>query len=279
MWLTESQIGEFQRSEIAVRATDLAREALPGLDIEILWDEMWVRRVGAGLLPRSRAVPDGRAEVAALGAAWRRNTCATPTITGSTSTNRARATRLWMSAPAAARMSLPFRAPWEPAGESSPSSRIRSPFRRLRKFCQLNRLANVTALNYACVDRPAHLQIETLPVWESNYVREGDPSTASYAVEGVTLDSLLAVEQIDFLKMNIEGAERSALPGCRETLARTRFACIAAHDFRAARGEGEHFRTLEFVRRFLTDAGFTITTRDADPRYYVPYHVHGRREP
>ncbi len=78
--------------------------------------------------------------------------------------------------------------------------------------------------------------------------------------------------------MNIEGAERMALPGCREALARARHVCIAAHDFRAARGEGEAFRTLEFVRTFVAEAGFDIVVRD-DPRYYVPYHVHGvRRE-
>jgi FkbM family methyltransferase len=151
-------------------------------------------------------------------------------------------------------------------------------FQVLRKFCEWNRLSNVTALNYACIDRPTQLQIETLPVWESNFVREGAAGAASQAVDGVTLDSLLTgVERIDFLKMNIEGAESSALPGCREMLQRTRYVCIAAHDFRADRGEGEDFRTLAFVRRFLTDAGFTIVTRDTDPRYYVPYHVHGRK--
>jgi hypothetical protein len=86
----------------------------------------------------------------------------------------------------------------------------------------------------------------------------------------------MGIERIDFLKMNIEGAERFALPGCREALGRARFACVAAHDFRAARGEGEEFRTLAFVREFLTGCGFELITRDDDPRYYVPYHVHGK---
>ena len=153
-------------------------------------------------------------------------------------------------------------------------------FQALRKFCHWNRLGNVTALNYACTDRPMSLQIETLPVWESNFVSAGAATGASQTVEGDTVDRLLSslgVQRVDFLKMNIEGAERTALPGCRETLRRTRFVCIAAHDFRTARGEGEEFRTLAFVRQFLTEAGFAITTRDRDPRYYVPYHVHGER--
>jgi FkbM family methyltransferase len=153
-------------------------------------------------------------------------------------------------------------------------------FKALKKLCELNELTNVGPLNYACVDAPADLQIETLPVWESNYVRAGKRSATSWPVNGIRFDDLwreLGIGGIDFLKMNIEGAERLALPGCREALAQTKSACIAAHDFRAARGEGEQFRTLDFVRGFLLAAGFSVITRDLDPRYYVPYHVHGRR--
>src|ERR1039458_493116 len=105
-------------------------------------------------------------------------------------------------------------------------------------------------------------------------------SPTSFPVKGVRFDDLCLereIERIDFLKMNIEGAERLALPGCRRALDRTRYVCIAAHDFRAARGESEEFRTLTFVREFLTECGFKLTTRDDDPRYYVPYHVHGKR--
>lgn len=155
-------------------------------------------------------------------------------------------------------------------------------FRLLTEFCRENDLQNVTPLNYACVDKPASLQVETMQVWESNYVRSGDPSATSLPVEGVTFDSLAEryhIDRIDFLKMNIEGAERTALPGTLVSIRRARWVCIAAHDFRADRGEGEQFRTREYVRRFLTEAGFQLITRDEDPRYYVPYHIHGIRKP
>jgi hypothetical protein len=145
----------------------------------------------------------------------------------------------------------------------------------------MNGLANVTALNYACTAEPVQLQIETLPVWESNYVRTDEGSATSRPVTGIPFDRLAEqhqLDRIDYLKMNIEGAERFALPGCRDTLRRARFVTVAAHDFRAARGEGEEFRTLEFVREFLLEAGFELVTRDEDPRYYVPYHVHGFRK-
>ena len=117
-------------------------------------------------------------------------------------------------------------------------------------------------------------------MWESNYVRTGEATTTSHPVEGVTFDSLCArhgIDRIDFLKMNIEGAERRALPGCREALDRARSYASRRTTFARPAGEGEDFRTLAFVREFLTAAGFKLVTRDEDPRYYVPYHVHGSR--
>jgi FkbM family methyltransferase len=279
MWITETEVQQLDRSEAARRATERAREALPGVDIEIIWDGMWIRRVGPHYFPD----PDmfrvaeprwerwgGQAEkhirdaddywfhlyrpcagdvIVDIGAGRGEDVFAFSRAVGASG-------RVW-------------------AIEPHPVS-----FAALEKFCALNRLSNVTTLNYACVDRPADLQIETLPVWESNYVRSGEASGTSHAVQGVVFDDLAAekgIERIDFLKMNIEGAERVALPGCREALRRARYVCIAAHDFRAARGEGEEFRTLEFVREFVRAAGFRVVTRD-DPRYYVPYHVHGVKE-
>ena len=153
-------------------------------------------------------------------------------------------------------------------------------FQALSLLCQRNHLSNVTALNLACTDREGEFQIETVPVWESNYVRAGEKSASSYSVQGMLCDDVLSgcTGNISFLKMNIEGAERLALRGCRETLRRSAHVCIAAHDFRADRGDGEQFRTLAFVREFLEEAGFRLTTRDTDLRYYVPYHVHGVRQ-
>jgi FkbM family methyltransferase len=280
-WISESTAHELDRpgsrDELARRATDAAREAAPGVDIEILWDGMWIRRVGADYFPD----PD----------MWRTPEPNWARWTGTRAKYLRDAEDYWFHAyrpqPGDVIVDIgagrgedvfAFSKAVGDAGrvwaiEPHPVS-----FSVLVKLCELNRLSNVVPLNYACVDAPARLHIETLPVWESNYVRGGDPSPTSFEVEGIRFDDLAAerrIGAIDFLKMNIEGAERTALPGCRQALARTRFVCIAAHDFRAARGEGEHFRTLDFVRRYLTDAGFTLVTRDEDPRYYVPYHVHG----
>lgn len=149
-------------------------------------------------------------------------------------------------------------------------------------FCRLNGLANVRCVHMAATESPQTLEIETLPIWESNYLRAGAPSPTSHTVEGRPFDDYAAgqgIDQIDFIKMNIEGAERLALPGMRECMRRARYACISAHDFRARRGDGEEFRTRAFVEQFMRECGFTLLSRDDDPRYYVPDHVHGFRMP
>lgn len=279
MWLAEtSSASSDDRASLARRATELARTVMPDADVEILWDGMWVRRVGSDYFPDPDMFrmpepnwerwagqarkhirdaedywfhlykPKAGDAIVDIGAGRGEDVFAFSRAVGT-------AGRVW-------------------AIEPHPVS-----FAALRRLCELNRLANVTPLNYACVDRAGELQIETLPVWESNYVRAGDPSPTSCPVMSVRFDDLAAeqgIKRIDFLKMNIEGAERGALPGCANALSRTRFVCIAAHDFRAARGEGDEFRTLDFVKEFVAEAGFEIVMR-RDPRYYVPYHVHGMR--
>jgi FkbM family methyltransferase len=153
-------------------------------------------------------------------------------------------------------------------------------YRLLERFCLKNGLSNVRLLNSAAMNRRGTLQIQTLAVWESNFVYEGPATPASHAVEAYRFDEICerqGIERIDFLKMNIEGAERFALPGMPEALRRARFVCIAAHDFRAARGEGDEFKTHDFVLKTIQNAGFLPVLRSDDPRYYVKEHIHGSR--
>ena len=276
MWVTETSSAD--RAGLALQATELARAALPGVDIEILWDGTWVRRVGLDYFPDPdmfrEPEPDwqrwaGQARKYLRDAAdyWFHVYKPQPGDT-IVDIGAGRGEDVFAFSHAVG----PRGRVW--AIEPHPVS-----FEILRRFCDLNRLENVKALNYACLDEPGNLEIETLPVWESNYVRGGEPTPTSHPVKGVRFDDLAAehgIDRIDFLKMNIEGAERLALSGCGEALRRARFACIAAHDFRAVRGEGEHFRTLAHVQKVVAEAGFEIVMRD-DPRYYVPYHVHGVR--
>jgi FkbM family methyltransferase len=60
---------------------------------------------------------------------------------------------------------------------------------------------------------------------------------------------------IDLLKVNIEGGEKPLLE-CIPELSVVRRVIISAHDFRADLGDGERFRTREFVVKRLQAEGF-----------------------
>lgn len=284
MWIPETLVSRLDhaetRSELAREATAQAQAALPGVDIEILWDGMWVRRAGPYYIPDPNLWRASEAQVAHWPHAAEKYLRDTADYwfhvyhpsPGDTIVDigAGRGEDVFAFSQAVG----PRGRVW--AIEPHPIS-----FAILDKFCSLNGLTNVTTIQVACVDAPMDLQIETMPVWESNYVRGGPPSPNSFLVKGIRFEQLASerhIGNIDFLKMNIEGAERVALPGCGSALDRTRFICVATHDFRSERGESDEFRTLEFVRGFLDRAGFQMITRDDDPRYYVPGHVHGFRD-
>lgn len=153
-------------------------------------------------------------------------------------------------------------------------------FAILKKFCALNQLANVTPIHIALMDKPGTVRVvESESSWMENTV-SSEQDSSGVVVQARTLDDLCAKEGISdiaFLKMNIEGAERSALMGMQTVMPRIGQICVACHDFRADEGHGEHFRTRSFVEQFLTEHGFTLAFRFNDARDYVRDHVFGLR--
>ena len=151
-------------------------------------------------------------------------------------------------------------------------------FLGLVKTCKWNRLDNVICEQVAVMDKPGTVDIQDSDDDKSNATGTGSGKTVRVA--SVTLDQLCekhGIRQIDFLKINIEGAERWALLGMERVLRNTASIAVACHDFRAQRGDGDHFATLDFVRPFLQSNGFNLETRDTDQRPYVRDHIHGRR--
>jgi FkbM family methyltransferase len=153
-------------------------------------------------------------------------------------------------------------------------------FAILCSFCRFNELRNVTALKLALMDKPGSIRIaEADSGWMENSIEPRD-GAAGIVVQAGTFERVCrdhAIEAIDFLKMNIEGAERYALPGMASVMPRIRQICVACHDFRYEQGHGEQFRTRAFVESFLVDHGFTLASRPSDPRDYVRDHVFGLR--
>jgi hypothetical protein len=59
--------------------------------------------------------------------------------------------------------------------------------------------------------------------------------------------------------MNIEGAEKEFINSVHDFTAILRMV-VSCHDFRANRGEGEHFRTKKTVVEKLLENGYQIKT-------------------
>ena len=156
-------------------------------------------------------------------------------------------------------------------------------YRRVVDLCNANRLRNVTPLQVAAAESDGTATISDL----SNHVRN---TTLTDEEEGVevparrleTVAKSLDITHIDLLKMNIEGAEVSALRGLGPLLAKTRYVCIACHDFLADEGGANTLRTKAAIRELLLKHDFELTSRDdaAEPwtRDYV-YGANTRLEP
>ncbi|MFM9839742.1 MAG: FkbM family methyltransferase [Cyclobacteriaceae bacterium] len=87
----------------------------------------------------------------------------------------------------------------------------------------------------------------------------------SVPVKALTFDSLVRenkIGRIDFLKVNIEGAEQLLIQGMDASIQKVRNICISCHDFRhRLHGHGEFYVTKEKVTAFLINQGFEIVTR------------------
>lgn len=73
------------------------------------------------------------------------------------------------------------------------------------------------------------------------------------------------LEKIDLLQINIEGAEKYLLPMI-ENFSNIKRIIVSAHDFRAERGDGEQFRTRDFVKKYLISQGYKVSHCGSKPR-------------
>jgi len=149
-------------------------------------------------------------------------------------------------------------------------------FERLCATIRLNRLLNVLPLHLALSSDNGRISID----FDSTSDPEGVGGRISSArtpsgvpVLGITLSSLLDLLQIpvvDFVKMNIEGAEGPVLDGSVSALSRVRNWCVSCHDFL----QDDQMRTYDVVVDALRRAGFSPRSYDDAPltdssRYYV----------
>jgi FkbM family methyltransferase len=129
---------------------------------------------------------------------------------------------------------------------------------------------NITIIPKACWNKPSRLDLMTGHTPGSNTAIQdargqrgqalGNPQAEATAVEADTLDnvwkSMHGAQLVDFLKMDIEGAEYEALQGAKQMLSKTRYAVIAAYHLR------DGTRTAWRVAHDLQAAGFEVSVGD-----------------
>jgi FkbM family methyltransferase len=151
-------------------------------------------------------------------------------------------------------------------------------FRCLSKMRAENRLENVTLVQAAVADQEGEVQLSDSPEHEANSIIG---VVSGIRVACTTLDYIfrsLELSRVDFLKMNIEGAERLALSGMGEMVRKTKNVCISCHDFLADGGGANEFRTKADVIAFLKQNGFVVSLRESDGRCNVRDYVYGLNE-
>ncbi len=133
--------------------------------------------------------------------------------------------------------------------------------RCLEALVRYNRLSNVVVLQRA-VTQPARATetIEDCPDYVLNRVGGVEGLTiCATTLDGICRD--LGISHINFLKMNIEGAERLAIQGMDTTLKRTDVLCVCCHDFLADKTGDNSYRTKRLVCEFLQQCGLQVSVR------------------
>ena len=147
----------------------------------------------------------------------------------------------------------------------------------LVRNCSYGRLHNVESVHRAITDRSDVVYLTDHGASIANRLSRSEDGVS---VPSSSLDELadeLQIGRVALLKMNIEGAERIAIQGMDRLIERTDCVCISCHDFLVTSGADESMRTKDVVAKFLRDRGFTVRTRDDDPRPWVRDYLYGTR--
>lgn len=133
-----------------------------------------------------------------------------------------------------------------------------APFNELDDLVRRNHWNHVKQLNLALTATSGEVTIsDDVEQWVGGNIFE---STGSVPVVARSFDDLcaeLGVEHVDWVKMNIEGAEKEALLGMERMAPRIENFTISCHDFLGT----EWGRSKDVVMEWLVDHGFTAELR------------------
>lgn len=148
-------------------------------------------------------------------------------------------------------------------------------FADLERLCELNGWTNVEPVHAAISNESGEVTISNDDDRASNDIFRGEDEGT--VVEAFSLDDFARarhLEHIDFMTMNIEGAERLAVDGMSAIAPSIDHLCISCHDFLGV----EEKATKAYVLARLRAQGFAVRERSDDPHPIIRDFVYGRRE-
>lgn len=152
--------------------------------------------------------------------------------------------------------------------EASPDS-----FDKLKVLCsQNNCLTTVSLHNCAISDTNDSVWIEETNLYRANQI---NTDKRGIEIEAFTLDEFVKnqqIEKIDFLKMNIEGAELQVIKGMDETVKKVQNFAISCHDFLFE----EKTQIKETVISYFEKNGFEVEEISTGNKYYDSW-IYGKK--
>jgi FkbM family methyltransferase len=139
-----------------------------------------------------------------------------------------------------------------------------------------NQLSNVICLHLAISDRAGKVRISDIA---DAHILNSILGTTGTEVEAVSMDEFIrsnGIGRIDFLKVNIEGAEKLVIRDFKK-ISEVRHASISCHDFLGRRNSDPGLYTRDLVISFLTENGFALQFRDTGVDY-VDDQIYGTNE-
>ena len=136
-------------------------------------------------------------------------------------------------------------------------------FKALKYNQEKNAFDNTELLQLAIADSPGHIFIEDTPDSLANKVSQ-EQHADSFKVGAITIEQLIEkynIQQVDFMKVNIEGAEQLLIKGIGKTIGKIKNMAISCHDFRYQNEGIQFFKTKKIVLEFLQDSNFECITR------------------
>lgn len=139
-------------------------------------------------------------------------------------------------------------------------------FRMLKSTVEANNLSQVKCFQLAISDKRGTVNISAD---KANYLINNIFSKTGDQVASVTMDDFIEqnnIARVDYMKVNIEGAESLLIRRFRH-IRRVNYIAIACHDFLGKRTGREHLYTKEAVNRFLLENNFSVVSRNTGTDY------------